>query len=112
MIANTCALEGGQARPSSMATWSVSLQIIGRGVVAEIGAGRSEVLFAGESAKQYVVEQEPNRLMNEAFVHAVRTGDTAAIQSDYADGLRTFELTYAAHLAAERGEVVRVGGSY
>ena len=50
--------------------------------------------------------------MNEAFVHAVRTGDTAAIQSDYADGLRSFELTYATHLAAERGEVVRVGGSY
>ncbi len=112
VIANTCALEGGQARPSSMANWSVSLQIIGRGVVAEVETSRSEVLFAGEEAKQYVVEQGPNRLMNEAFVHAVQTGDTAAIQSDYADGLRTFELTYAAHLAAERGEVVPVGEDY
>ena len=112
VIANTCALESGQAWPSSMSTWTVSLQIVGRGVVAEIGTERSEVLFAGEEAQQYVLDQNPNRLMNEAFVHAVQTGDTSSIQSDFADGLRTFELTYAAHLAAERGEVVRVGGEY
>ncbi|MAG34677.1 MAG: hypothetical protein CL878_00285, partial [Dehalococcoidia bacterium] len=75
VIANSCALEPGQERPSSMADWTVSLQIVGRGAVAEIGPRRSQVMFAGEVARQYSAEQDPNRLMNEAFVHAVQTGD-------------------------------------
>ncbi len=45
----------------------------------------------------------------EAFVKAVRTGDRSDILSDYADGARTFDVTYATLLSAQRGEVVRIG---
>ena len=112
VIANSCALEKGQKLPSSMADWTVSLQIIGHGVVAHIGSVRSEVMFAGDQTREYTVQGEPNRLMNEIFVRAVQTGNDEGIQSSYADGLQTFELTFAAHLAATRGEVVHLGNDY
>jgi len=48
--------------------------------------------------------------MNRAFVDAVRTGDPSQIRSDYTDGLRTFEITYACQLSADRGQEIRLGG--
>jgi len=46
------------------------------------------------------------RKENEAFVHALRTGDRSRIRSDYADALKTFELTLAANWSARTGQPV------
>ena len=44
---------------------------------------------------------------------AVQTGDSSSIRSDYADGMRTFEVTYACQLSADRGQEIRLGsGEY
>jgi hypothetical protein len=48
--------------------------------------------------------------MNEAFVQAVRSGDRSGIRSDYDEGLKTFEVTYACQLSAERGTEIKIGG--
>ena len=61
---------------------------------------------------EFLPDEDSNRRMNRAFIHAVQTGDTSGIRSDYADGFRTFELTYAMHLSAVRGEIVQIGRDY
>ncbi|WP_438435175.1 Gfo/Idh/MocA family protein [Gorillibacterium sp. sgz500922] len=48
------------------------------------------------------------RKENEAFVHALRTGDRSRIRSDYADALKTFELTLAANRSARTGKPVTI----
>ena len=55
---------------------------------------------------------ESNFRMNRAFVDAVKSGDRSGILSDYSDGARTFELTYACLLSAQRSEVVTLGKGY
>ena len=109
VIANSCALQEGQRPPANV---SGSVQVVARGLMAQVAADRSVLMPADGSTEEFRPREEPNRRMNEVFVRAVQTGDPTEIQSDYADGLRTFELTYAAHLAATRGEVVRIGEGY
>jgi predicted dehydrogenase len=45
---------------------------------------------------------------NEAFLHAVKTGDTSRILSDYADGLKTQEITYSALVSANQGLPLKI----
>lgn len=45
---------------------------------------------------------------NEAFIHAVRTGDTSRILSSYEDAYKTMEITYAAQQSAETGMPVKL----
>jgi myo-inositol 2-dehydrogenase/D-chiro-inositol 1-dehydrogenase len=66
------------------------------------------VMRPGQEREETAAEGDPNLKMNEVFVDAVRSGDASAILSDYEDGLRTFELTYACQLAAEQGREVRL----
>jgi hypothetical protein len=66
------------------------------------------VLRPGRQQEQVPGEGDPNLAMNEVFVDAVRRRDGSAIRSDYADGLRTFEVTYACHLSAQEGREVRL----
>ena len=41
------------------------------------------------------------------FMNAIRTGDTSGILSDYADGVRTLDITLAANLSAAEGKPIR-----
>jgi predicted dehydrogenase len=45
---------------------------------------------------------------NAAFIHAVKTGDTSGILSDYADAFRTQEVAVAAVKSAESGRKTRI----
>lgn len=45
---------------------------------------------------------------NEAFIHALRTGDRSLILSDYADACRTQEITTAAQASVESGLPVQL----
>jgi predicted dehydrogenase len=47
-------------------------------------------------------------LENTAFLHAVRTGDTSLILSDYSDAFRTFEVTAAAGQSADKGKNIKL----
>ena len=44
--------------------------------------------------------------IDEAFIHAIRTGDRSVIRSDYYDALKTTEVTLAANKSAETGRPV------
>ena len=50
----------------------------------------------------------PYERENEAFIHALRTGDRTRILSDYADACRTQEITTAALASADSGLPVQL----
>ena len=49
-------------------------------------------------------------VMNRTFIDAVKTGDTSAIRSDYADAIKTLKLTLACNASMETGEPVLIDG--
>ncbi|MGM0873193.1 MAG: Gfo/Idh/MocA family protein [Bacillota bacterium] len=51
---------------------------------------------------------DPYMKENEAFIHAVRTGDTSMILSDYEDAYRTQVVTVAALRSAETGMPIKI----
>jgi len=46
--------------------------------------------------------------IDQAFVHAIRTGDRSVIRSDYFDALKTAEVTLGANKSAETGKPVNM----
>lgn len=66
--------------------------------------GPSEERKETEAANPYVRE-------NEAFLHAVRTGDTSRILSSYEDAWRTQEITDAIMKSAESKKAIQLGGN-
>lgn len=108
-IANTCALQPGQGAPPNV---SGSVHIVAKNMTVQAGAGSVTVMKPDKQREEIVAEGDPNLEMNRVFVTAVRTGDRSGILSDYAEGLKTFELTYACQLSAERGTPVTIGQGY
>ena len=51
---------------------------------------------------------EQGMSIQEAFIHAVRTGDRSVIRSDYADALKTAEVTLGANQSAQTGKPVQM----
>jgi len=46
--------------------------------------------------------------IQQAFIHAIRTGDRSAIRSDYWDALKTTEVTLGANESAKTGKAVKL----
>lgn len=96
-ISNTCMLPRGHQTGLDLFTSAGVLEIRSTGLKA---IGRDRTTEYRNGADPYVLE-------NAAFLHAVRTGDTSRIRSDYADAYRSFEITAAANVSAEEGRPVR-----
>ena len=107
-IVNSCALQPGQGSPPNLAG---PVHVIARDMTVMVSAASLLVMRPGQEREETVAEGDPNLKMNRVFVDAVRGGDTSAILSDYEDGLRTFELTYACQLSADEGREVRLASS-
>ncbi|MBB3108898.1 putative dehydrogenase [Paenibacillus phyllosphaerae] len=98
-ISNTCLLpEGGQ----------VGLTIYTEQGTVEVKPDKLVVADKG-IVTEYRNRANPYQRENEAFIHAVRTGDTSGISSNYEDAYKTMELTYAALRSAETGMPVKLG---
>jgi predicted dehydrogenase len=108
-VANSCALQPGQGAPPTL---SGAVHVVAREMTATVGAGGATIMRPDRQREEIPAEGEPNLALNQAFIRAVQTGDRSGILSDYADGMRTFEVTYACQLSAERGEAIRLGGDY
>jgi myo-inositol 2-dehydrogenase/D-chiro-inositol 1-dehydrogenase len=104
-IVNSCALQPGQGSPPNVAG---PVHIVAKEMTLMVSAGGLQVLRPGRQQEEVPGTGDPNLSMNEIFVDAVRRQDGSAILSDYADGLRTFEVTYACHLSAQEGREVRL----
>jgi len=95
-ISNTCLLPVGHHVGLDLYTDQGVLEIRGDGLT-ELTAGGSRFRKSGNNP--YFTEDE-------AFVHALHTGDTSRILSDYADALRTHEVTIAANESARSGKPI------
>ncbi|THF84175.1 Gfo/Idh/MocA family protein [Cohnella fermenti] len=99
-ISNTCLLPVGH---------HVGLDIYtDQGVLELRGDTLLEITAGGKNTHQEVAN--PYFVEDEAFIHAVRTGDRSRILSDYADALRTHEVTVAANESAVSGKPVILKG--
>jgi len=58
--------------------------------------------------EEFENKKNPYELENKAFIHAVLTGDTSGILSDYQDAFRTQQVTYAALESVEKGTPIRI----
>jgi predicted dehydrogenase len=105
-IVNSCALQPGQGSPQNLAG---AVHILGKNVTAMVSAGGATFMLPDRQREEVASEGDPNLAMNRAFVNAVQTGDRSGLLSDYTDGMRTFEVTYACHLSAERGQEITLG---
>ncbi|MCC3375467.1 Gfo/Idh/MocA family protein [Cohnella sp. REN36] len=98
-ISNTCLLPVGH---------HVGLDIYtDRGVLELRSDELREVTREGTQARKNVAN--PYYVEDEAFVHALRTGDASRILSNYDDALRTHEVTVAANASAASGKPVAIG---
>ncbi|PCL94512.1 Gfo/Idh/MocA family protein [Paenibacillus lautus] len=72
---------------------------------------QSDKLIVKEKGRttEYRNAANPYLRENEAFIHAVRTGDASGILSSYEDAFKTMEITFAALQSAETGVPVKIG---
>lgn len=98
-LSNTCILPEGVSK--------VGLDYYTEKGILQLGFDTLEISRKGEkvikedTADPYVKE-------NEAFLHAVRTGDTSKILSNYEDAYKTQEITVAALESAKSGLPVKI----
>lgn len=93
----SCALtKGGGWSSTDIVLRDMMLRVSFSGVtVSPEGAAEIELPAAG-------------RNIDQAFIHAVRTGDRSVIRTDYFDALKTTELTLGANESAETGQPVEM----
>ncbi len=107
IIANSC------AAPAAFPGFHSYVHIVAKDLVLAVSLGNGLAVLRGRGDRQdYPEEVDPNLEMNKAFIEAVRSGDRSLIRCPYEEGMRTFELTYAAHLSATERRLVRIGEDY
>lgn len=97
-VSNACLLPVGH---------TVGLDVYSDRGVLEIRASGLKAIER-DHAIEYKNIADPFLLENEAFIHAVRTGDVSRILSNYADSARTHAVTMAANASAATGAAVRL----
>lgn len=95
-ISNTCAIPVGHHVGLDLYT--------NRGVLEIRGGTLREITPEGTST--FSGSTNPYNTEDEAFIYALRTGDTSRILSDYEDALRTHAITIAANESAISGKPV------
>ncbi|KKO52159.1 Gfo/Idh/MocA family protein [Paenibacillus sp. DMB20] len=97
-ISNTCILPEEEQVGLAIYTEQGSLDI------------KPDKLIVREKGRitEYRNATNPYQRENEAFIHAVRTGDASGILSPYGDAVKTMEITCAALRSAETGKPVEL----
>ncbi|WP_346779335.1 Gfo/Idh/MocA family protein [Paenibacillus brevis] len=98
-ISNTCVLPAGVGE--------VGLSLYTDQGILSWSPDVLEVSLSGEKSS-FRIEDNPYRTESEAFIHALRTGDTSGIRSDYGDALKTQWVTCAALESARTGKPVQI----
>ncbi|MEF2968278.1 Gfo/Idh/MocA family oxidoreductase [Paenibacillus sp. M1] len=98
-ISNTCVLPGGVGE--------VGLSLYTDKGILGWNPDRLEITGA-EEKNTYTMNDNPYMKESEAFIHALRTGDSSGILSSYADAVRTQRVTCAALESAASGKPVQI----
>ncbi|MFC4779582.1 Gfo/Idh/MocA family protein [Paenibacillus sp. GCM10023252] len=97
-ISNTCAIPAGDRAGLHLYTNRGVLELSHSGLVSLEPGVKTE----------YANRTNPYETENEAFLHAVRTGDASLIRSSYEDAYRTHLVTLAANQSAQTGLPVKI----
>ncbi len=97
-ISNTCAIPAGDRAGLHIYTNKGVLELTHGGLI-DTEAGRKT---------EYANASDPYERENEAFLHALKTGDTSQIRSTYADAVLTHNVTIAANDSARTGLPVKL----
>ncbi|MFC7681714.1 Gfo/Idh/MocA family protein [Paenibacillus sp. GCM10028914] len=97
-ISNTCMLPESEQVGLTIYTEQGSVDVKSDKLIVQEKGGLAE----------YPNGANPYQRESEAFIHAVRTGDTSRILSSYEDAFKTMEITYAALRSAETGMPVKI----
>jgi len=65
----------------------------------------SQITVSPEGAAEIALPEQ-GMTIQQAFIHALRTGDRSVIRSDYWDALKTAEVTLGATESAKTGKAV------
>lgn len=98
-ISNTCVLPAGVNE--------VGLRLYTDQGILSWSSNLLEVSLSGEKSTLRI-DDNPYRTESEAFIHALRTGDTSRILSDYGDALETQRVTCAALESARTGKPIQL----
>ena len=98
-MVNTCVLS---------LPYTVGLHVVCSDTVVELHGdltvmerGHKEILSGGRN---------PILMENEAFINAVRTGDSSGIRSDYEDAVKTLAVSLACNESADANSPIAIGG--
>ncbi|MFD2114850.1 Gfo/Idh/MocA family protein [Paenibacillus yanchengensis] len=97
-ISNTCILPAGGRTGLHLYTDKGRLEI----------DGSTLIVIDAEKSTTYQKRNDPYDLQSAAFIHALRTGDTSRILSNYEDAFQTHRVTMAANQSAASGQPVRL----
>lgn len=97
-ISNTCAIPAGERSGLHIYTNKGVLELTHSGL-KDIEAGR---------ITEHANRSDPYERENEAFLHALKTGDVSRIRSNYADACLTHQVTIAANESARSGLPVKL----
>ncbi|MUT68446.1 Gfo/Idh/MocA family protein [Paenibacillus sp. NEAU-GSW1] len=97
-ISNTCAIPAGDRAGLQIYTDQGVLELSHSGLLD----------LRSDRKTEYLNRNNPYEKGNDAFLYAVRTGDTSRIRSTYADAWRTHKVTIAANRSAESGLPVKI----
>ncbi len=87
--------------------YMVGINVIAREFVLEI-QGELKIIEPGHT-EVFSMGQNSISDENRAFIDTVKTGDKSNIRSNYADAMKTLEVTLACNQSAKTGEPVRIG---
>ena len=90
-----------------MATLRGSLFAISDSLLLRFRGSRLEIVTP-VGTETVVEDRDQTLALNEAFVHALRTGDWGGVRVTYHDAVRTLAVVLAANRANETGRVIRV----
>jgi myo-inositol 2-dehydrogenase / D-chiro-inositol 1-dehydrogenase len=97
-INNTCAIPAGNRTGLHIYT-NTGLLELDLGGLVDVEVNRRT---------EYVNCSNPYALENDAFLHAVKTGDASRIRSSYADAWKTHRVTLAANESARTGLPIKL----
>jgi myo-inositol 2-dehydrogenase / D-chiro-inositol 1-dehydrogenase len=103
-IVNSCAVPQSAHVPLGL-----MVHFVARDVTVSYSFGETVAAWTDGRREVFADDGQSNFRMNRAFMDAVKTGDRSGILSPYSDAVKTFELTYAGLVSAQRNEVVRLG---
>lgn len=107
-IVNSCALQPGQGSPANV---SGGIHIVAKDLTMTVSAANVNIMRPGGVREEVAAVGDPNLAMNQAFVDAVSAGSSAGLLSDYAEGVKTFEVTVACQRSADEGREIRIGSA-